>query len=293
MLVWSRIGHLLQVFIKVDTDSDGAKETSASSLRNQVIGVVAFVVCWLGLFGGLAYYVLFEHSGSIGWFWFIVGIAATPCIILPPAFYFLQRGRRRQAEYNADERSDRRSKETYDYEITFDETYIRTLIDRYLRQFPIAGRPQVLSILFTVAAAVIWIFDVFDGDSFAFAALVFVMGILGSLFAYRASRKILFSDFGYASHMGKTSTYTLSADGLEVAGPRPYHKVLWPDLIKWPDVWTATRFTDGIFLFGGGALAWLPDSALADASPGDVAQFIGERMRLRAAKQTFAVSSTD
>lgn len=284
MLVWSRIGHLLQIFIKTDAGSETTKESSGSTLRMQIIGGIVFVVCWLGLFGGLAYYVLFERNGSIGWFWFLVGIAITPCIILPPALSFLRRRSKRKTKYAADEGSNQRIEETYDYEITFDEIYIRVLIDRYLRQLPGSVRPQLLAILFTIAAAIIWIFEVFNSESVFVAAIVFVVGVLGSFFAYRVLRKIMFSDFGYASHMGKTSVYTLTTDGLEVIGHRPNHRVLWPDLIKWPDMWTATRFTDGIFLFGGGAIAWLPDSALTDARPNDVAQFIGKRMPLREAK---------
>jgi hypothetical protein len=291
LLLFSRIGHLAQVFIKTDADSDEAPQTSESLSRNQVLIVAAFVVGWVGLFAALAFYIHSVRNGSIGWFWFFVGIAATPCVILPPAIYFLNRGRNRRAVFNASEPSRQQSRKTYEYEITFDETYIRSLIDRYLRQDALAGRPYALAILFTVAAVVIWIFDLFGAESLAFAIMAFVVGTLSSLVIYRVQRKVMFSDLGYASHMGKTSIYRLSANGLEVEGPRPCHEAIWPDLIEWPNIWRAARFRDGTFLCGFGgvtenfALAWLPDSALHDARPEDVSRFIEERMQPRTVKK--------
>ena len=283
-LVFSRIGHLLQAFIKTDTNTEEAPTTSTSLTRLEIFGAAAFVVCWSGLFGGLAYYFLTGRGSSIGWFWFFTGIAATPLIIFPAAMLLILRGRRRHAEYDAKAVSDRQDIGTFDYEIAFDEAYIRTLIRRYLRQFPTVGHPLTLSIVFTVAAVVIWAFELFGRESAFFAIMAFVMGNLGNLFANYVSRKVMFSDLGYASHMGKTSIYRLSAKGLEVEGPRPCHETIWPDLIEWPNILRAARFRDGILLCGFGgvsenfALAWLPDSALHDASPAEVSRFVEERM---------------
>jgi len=291
LLVFSRIGRLVQAFIKTDANSDKAQETSATLNRNQILGVFAFVTGWLGLFGALAYYVVTVRNGSVGWYWFFVGIAATPCIVFPPAIYFLQRGRNRCAMFDANKPSRGQSRKTYEYEITFDETYIRSLIDKHVRLDWPVGHPHALAFVFAVAAVVVWIFDVFEGNSFTFAVMVFAAGALSSFLFNRVQRKLLYSDYGYASHMGKTSTYRLSANGLEVEGPRPCHAAIWPDLIEWPNILAAARFRDGFFLYGigavaeTGALAWLPDSALEDASPDDVARFIEQRMQPRTVKQ--------
>lgn len=290
-LAFSRIGRLLQLFIKSDTDTERTPTTSTSLTRLQVFGVFAFVLSWSGLIGALAYYFLTERGGSIGWFWFFLGIAATPLIIFPAAMLLNRRRRRWHAEYDAKAVLDQQDIGTFDYEITFDEAYIRTLIRRYLRQLPTIGHPLTLSIVFTVAAVVIWVFELFGGESVFFAIQVFVMGILGNLLADYASRKVMFSDLGYASHMGKTSIYRLSAKGLEVEGPRPCHKTIWPDLIEWPSILRAARFRDGILLCGFGgvsetfALAWLPDSALHNASTAEVSRFVEERMQPRTIKK--------
>ena len=289
-LSFSRIGHLLQAFIKPEANSDTARTPDASLTRAEVIGTVAFAVCWSGLFGGLAYYLLTERGSSPGWFWFFVGIATTPIIIFPVTLLLLNRVRRRRAEYDERANSNRQDSSTFDYEIAFSESYIRTLISRYLRQNPF-GHPLTLSILFTIAAVVIYVFDLFGRESSAFAAMVFVMGILGNVFAYYMSRRVLFSDLGYASHMGKTSIYRVSANGLEVEGPRPCHETIWPDLIEWPNILRAARFRDGMLLCGFGgktenyAIAWLPYSALRDANPEDAARFIEDNMRPRTVKK--------
>lgn len=284
LLVWSRISHLLQIFISTNTDSSSAEETSASSFRNQLLGVIAFIAGWLGLFGGLAFYFFEKQDGSWGWFWFFVGISVTPCVIVPPALFFWLRGRKRIAKYEADTGESPPSGTTIVYDISFDESYIRTLIDRYLRQLPMYPRPVSALISVNLIVVAVLIFVPTEDVRYIIATSVFIIGNLGFLVGPWWTKRMLFSDLGYAAHMGKSSTYTLTADGLEVSGPRPLHKIMWPDLIKWPQFWKATRFANGIFLFGGGALAWLPDEALMDASANDVARFIGEKMRLRTAK---------
>lgn len=289
-LAFSRINHLLQAFIKPEATSDIAQAPDASLTRIEVIGTVAFAVCWSLLFGGLAYYLLTEHGSSPGWFWFFVGIATTPIVIFPATLLLLDRARRQRAEYDERANTSRQDSNTFDYEITFSESYIRTLISRYLRQNPF-GHPLALSILFTVAAVVIYVLDLFGRESSIFAAMVFVMGILGNVFSYYMLRRVLYSDLGYASHMGKISLYRVSANGLEVDGPRPCHETIWPDLIEWPNILRAARYRDGVLLCGFGgktenyAIAWLPYSALRDASPVDAARFIEENMRPRTVKK--------
>jgi hypothetical protein len=283
-LVWSRLAHLLQAILGIDGETKAGEDEGPAWTRNQILAVIAWVAGWLAVFGGLAYYFFDLHGRPSGWFWFFVGVTATPGVILPPALIFLFRHQRRTAEYTAELESAPPSSAEFVYEITFDEPYIRTMIDRYLRQLPMGGSIKAGFVLLAGVAAVIWIIDPFGGDAALIASLILIVGVPALFVAHRMSRRLMFSDFGYASHMGKSSAYELSAAGLEVEGHRPWHRVLWPDLIKWPDLWIATRFSDGFFLFGGGAMAWLPDAALVDATPQQVGCFISERMRLRIQK---------
>ena len=297
MLLVSRVGHFAQIFTKTGVDSDDAPQADQRLSRNQILAVVAFLTGWVALFAAIGIYIHVVKDGPAGWFWFFVGIAATPCFILPLAIYILQRDRKRRAAFSADNPSRQQSEQFYEYEITFDEAYIRSLIDRYLQQDPLTGRPFALLILFTTAAVAIWFFGLFGADSKAFAFMAFLAGPAGSFIAYRVQRQVMFSDLGYASHMGKTSIYKLSADGLEVEGPRPCHQAIWPDLITWPNILRAARFSDGTFLCGCGrvtdsfALVWLPDSALHDAHPDEVLQFIDEKMRPRTVKRLKRLSA--
>lgn len=280
-LVWSRIAHLLQAILGIDGKTKARQDEGPGWTGNQVVAVIAWVAGWLVVFGGLAYYFFDLHGRPSGWFWFFVGAAATPAVMLPPALIFLFRHQRRTSRYTARLASEAASNTEFVYEITFDEPYIRTMIERYLQQLPIGGSIKGGLVLLAGAAAVFWIIDPFGGDAALIASLILFVGFPALFVAHRMSRRLMFSDFGYASHMGKNSAYRLSTAGLEVEGHRPWHRVLWPDLIKWPDLWIATRFTDGFFLFGGGAMAWLPDAALVDATPEQAGCFISERMRLR------------
>ena len=284
LLVWTRVAHLLQAFSGVDGESKTRESEAPAWTRKQILAVIAWIVGWVAVFGGLAYYVLGLHGALSGWFWFFVGAAATPGVILPPVLLFLFRYRQRTGKYAAELNAGYLSNAQFVYTITFDETYIRTMIDRHLRQLSMGGTIKVGFALIAVIAVAIWIIDPFDGDAALIAGLVFVTGAPALLVAHRISRRLMFSDFGYASHMGKNSVYVLSAAGLEVDGHRPWHRVLWPDLIKWPDLWIATRFSDGIFLFGGGAIAWLPDADLVDATPEEVTCFVSAKMKLRSAE---------
>ncbi len=291
LLLISRVSHVAQIFTKTEVDSEDTPPTDQLLSQNQILIAAAFVFGWMALFAAIGIYTHVVHDGSAGWFWFFVGITATPLIILPPTIYVLQRNRNRRATFSAAKHSRQQTGETFEYEITFDEDYIRSLVDRYLQQDPFAGHPYVLIVLFTVAAAVTWGLDLFGPDSRAIAGLIFLAGPVGSFIVHRVQRHVMFSDRGYASHMGKTSVYALSADGLEVEGPRPCHAAIWPDLIAWPNILRAARFSDGTLLCGCGrvtdsfALAWLPDTALRDAQPDEVLRFIEAKIQPRTIKR--------
>ena len=79
--------------IKTGVDSDDAPQADQRLSRNQILAVVAFLTGWVALFAAIGLYIHVVKDGPAGWFWFFVGIAATPCFILPLAIYILQRDR--------------------------------------------------------------------------------------------------------------------------------------------------------------------------------------------------------
>lgn len=291
LLVISRISHLLQAFIKNDVGSKNGRGACVPESRGPILGVVIFAVCWLGVLGGTAYYILTKGQGIGGWFWFFVGMAATPFIMLPPVVFAVLRNQGRSELLSPDRISEERIWESYEYAITFDEGYIRSLIQKYLDQDPMVGKRKGYIVLFGIIGLVIWMFDLLGADSARFAMMALVAGLLSTVISYYIQRKILYSDLAYGSHMGKRSTFRLSSDGLEVEGARPYHETIWPDLIRWPNMLRAIQFPDGVFLWGMGgvvdtaALIWLPDSALVGANANRVSRLVKSGMQPQSVRQ--------
>ena len=291
MLIWSRIAHLLHALVGIDGEQETAKSDEPASSRRQLLIVIAFVAGWLALFGGLAFYLFNAKGAPAEWFWFFVGIATTPGIILPPVLITWFRYRRRALDDTAAPQTSETADAKFVYNIKFDEPYIRTMSNRYLRVLPMGNTFKVSLGLVAGVAITFWLLKPI-GDGSSLIAFIFFAVSIPTVFAARhVSKQIMYSDFGYASHMGKSSIYTLSAKGLEVVGPRPCHEAIWPDVIEWPRILRAARFRDGILLCGFGGLseslvpAWLPDSALQHAQPGDVLRIIEERMQPRTVKK--------
>ena len=293
LLIWSRVGHLLQNFVGVDSKNDAAKGKHSASTRHQIRIISMFVAGWLAIFSGLAYYVFSTRGEATGWFWFFIGIITTPGVILPPLLFFWLRHSRSVDKYTAALRTNAPADTLFVYKIKFDETYIQTMSKRYLRQLPMGGSFRSNLVAIAGIATAFWIFNPLGNNAAVVAGLVLALGVPAVFAAEHASRRLIYSDFGYASHMGKSSIYTVSAKGLEVVGPRPCHEAIWPAMIAWPRVMRAARFRDGILLCGFGGVtenlapAWLPDSALQDAQPGDVSRFIEEMMQPRTVKKLY------
>ncbi len=277
----SRIGRLVQIFVDPMKEPDTEESARQSVTLSQALGTLTLVVCWLTIFGALAFYARDWESGATGWMWFFVGIAAAPCVLFPLMLYLWQRENRRYAEHVAVNRELSAADNKFVYEIEFDYTYINTMIDRYLQQEPAIPGVKSIPVILVLVFAATWLFAPLGTSGLFFAVTVAITVAIGLFFIRFATRKSLFSDLGYASHMRKQSTYTLSTDGLHVAGPRPPSPYPWPDLVEWPEFRKAVLFRDGILLVRRPMFVWLPNSALVDARPEEVAHLVDRKSKLR------------
>ena len=284
LILMSRIGHLAQAFVKPVQESDTGPAERPLVTLNQVLGTLAIVAVWLAVFGALALHARTWESGAIGWMWFFVGIAATPCVLFPLTLYLWQREHKRYAEHVAVNREWSADDTGFIYDIEFDETYINTMIDRYLQQEPTIPSNESIPVVMVLVFAAMWLINPLETGRVFFAVIMVLMVVAALLVLRSATRKSLFSDLGYASHMRKRSTYTLSIDGLHVSGPRPPTPCPWPDLVEWPKFRKGVQFRDGILLLGWGMFVWLPNPALIDARPEDVARLVDRKSRLRTAR---------
>jgi len=75
--------------------------------------------------------------------------------------------------------------------------------------------------------------------------------------------------------IGDVVTYTLDDDKITVIGPNVDAKMNWA---AFP---VNVRYPDGVVLKSGGAICWLPDSALSGATAAEVVQLVRSKSTLR------------
>jgi hypothetical protein len=164
---------------------------------------------------------------------------------------------------------------SYTYRFTFDEPYIRTMIERYYRQRPVLLRPAwqlaLLGVVMTIWLSVLPISDnpipflLVAGSLYA----IFAIGALAAL------RAMVYQKFRYTSSFGKTTTCVLSEEGLSILAPGRTH------VVDWWKLESGVCYPDGILLLRRGVISWLPDAALQGAARPDVVALVGSKIRLR------------
>jgi len=284
LMLMGRIGRLAQVFVKPEQEADTESAKRPPVTLKQVLGALAIVAVWLTVFGALAFYARTWDSGATGWMWFFIGMAAGPCVLFPLTLYMWQREHRKYVEHIAVNRELSADDSQFIYDIEFSETYTNTMIDRYIQQEPMIPSNESIAVIAAVVFAATWLLGPLETGSIFFAIVTVIMAVAAIFFLRSATRKSLYSDLGFASHMRKRSTYTLSIDGLHVSGPRPPTAYPWPDLVEWPKFRKAVQFRDGVLLLRVSMFVWLPNHALVDANPEDVAHLVDSKSRLRTAR---------
>lgn len=163
---------------------------------------------------------------------------------------------------------------TATYRVTYDESYCRALLARTHQQRPLLLRPHVMILgQWPVTAIALWLVLRDDPEAFSLMAWILVpMGFvvvlewvfLRPLQLRRLMRRI-----------GDVVTYTLDGDSVAVSGPNVEAKMNWAAFPQ------NLRYRDGIILKSGGAICWLPDSALTGATAEEVVELVKSRSTLR------------
>ena len=162
------------------------------------------------------------------------------------------------------------------YSYVFDTAYCRTVISRFYRQ-----RPVYLRLHFQFAAIVLLVVLAWGYTRTAAArsmpALLITLCfsgvlILGFTFLVRFS---IMMKLRKSREFGKEVTITLSDNGLEASGSNGRSSA------KWSAYPRSVRYADGILLTRGGAIRWLPNSALKEGSLQEVLTLVQAKTQSR------------
>jgi hypothetical protein len=162
------------------------------------------------------------------------------------------------------------------YKYLFDTTYCRAVIAHFYRQ-----RPFYLRLHYQFAAVALLILLAWVSTQAAAAPssrgpliALCVAGavILGFTWLVRFA---IMTKLKKSREFGKEVTITLSDEGLEASGSNGRSSV------KWSAYPRAVRYSDGILLARGGAIRWLPDSALEEGSNQEVLELVAAKTTLR------------
>jgi hypothetical protein len=167
---------------------------------------------------------------------------------------------------------------TLTYKFAFDSAYCKAVIARYYRQRPLYIRLPVQFAVLMLTAALIWAslkkagsFRI-DAMSLVIAGIAIIAGVLllTSLVKFGVLRKLKRNrDFG------AEVTLTISEEGVVASSSYGQKRAAWS---AYPD---SVRFSDGILLLRGGAIRWLPDSALCAGTAEQANSLVGSKTRLR------------
>jgi hypothetical protein len=162
------------------------------------------------------------------------------------------------------------------YQYLFDAAYCRTVISRFYRQ-----RPFYLQLHYQFAAIALLIVVAWFSTQASparvsrapFIALcVTAVVIVGFIFLVRFA---IMLKLRKSREFGKQVTIALSDEGLEASGSNGRSTV------KWSAYPRSVRYSDGILLARGGAIRWLPDSALEEGTVQDAVALVRAKTNLR------------
>ncbi len=165
---------------------------------------------------------------------------------------------------------------TLHYKYVFDTAYCRAVFSRFYRQ-----RPFYLRLHYQFAAIALLILFAWLSTQAAaerssqasFVALCVAGAVILAfilLVRFAVMRRLKAS-----REFGKEVTIALSEDGLDASGSNGHSAV------KWSAYPRSVRYSDGILLVRGGAIRWLPDSALYEGSVQDAVTLVRSKTKLR------------
>lgn len=162
------------------------------------------------------------------------------------------------------------------YKYLFDIAYCRAVVSHFYRQRPFYRRLHYQFAAIALLILLAWLSTQAAAERSSrapFVALcVAAAVILGFVLLVRFAtvRKLKRS-----REFGKEVTISLSEEGLDASGSNGH------SVVKWSAYPRSVRFSDGILLVRGGAIRWLPDSALFEGSVQDAVNLVGSKTKSR------------
>jgi hypothetical protein len=160
------------------------------------------------------------------------------------------------------------------YKFSVDASYYRAVTDRYYRQRPFLLRLPVqfglLSLILT--CLFLWTTNSSLRDAVIAAPVIVLLVLVGGV---SLTKHGILWRFRNRADFGTEVTVTLSDAGLAASGPNV--KGRW----EWAAYPSAVRYADGILLLRRGAIRWLPDGAIQDATPAQATALVQSKTVLK------------
>jgi hypothetical protein len=162
------------------------------------------------------------------------------------------------------------------YQYLFDATYCRAVIARFYRQRPFYLRLHYQFAAIALLILLAW-FSTQASPARASRATFIALCVAGALilgFMFLVRFAIMLK-LRKSREFGKQVTVALSDEGLEASGSNGRSS------IKWSAYPRSVRYSDGILLARGGAIRWLPDSALEEGTVQEALALVRAKTTLR------------
>jgi len=92
-LFFSRIGHLIAIAVGLAPTGALDVQYNEARSRKDLVTTITYLCSWIVLFGGITTFFFFNQPAQWAWFWFFLGVTATPLLTVPILLQILkQRG---------------------------------------------------------------------------------------------------------------------------------------------------------------------------------------------------------
>jgi hypothetical protein len=162
------------------------------------------------------------------------------------------------------------------YKYLFDTAYCRAVIARFYRQRPFYLRLHYQFAAIAMLILLAWLSTQAAAERSSrapFVALCVAGAVIwGFMLLVRVA---IMRKLKRSREYGKEVTIGLSEEGLDASGSNGH------SVVKWSAYPRSVRYSDGILLARGGAIRWLPDSALEEGSVQDAIALVRSKTKLR------------
>jgi hypothetical protein len=165
---------------------------------------------------------------------------------------------------------------TLRYRYLFNAAYCKTVISRFYRQRPFYLRLHYQFAAIALILLVAWFSTQPNAEHSSRAPFVALCVTGAAIFGFMLLvRFAIMFKLRKSREFGKEVSIALTGEGLEASGSNGRSSV------KWSAYPRSVRYSDGILLTRGGAIRWLPHSALEEGTVQEVIDLVRANTNLR------------